>query len=584
MSVDIQNTVPCEYSRLYNAVKLPAMLLIFLGILLAIGSGLRGPFVFADESVYRSMIHAFSKGLGMSGYRQYGPLYPFLVGITGNIFQTKNTYALVKTINIFFALTALIPFWKLAESLLGEAVFFWLAMIVFVLSPFWTYIGVTWAEPLFYSLFFWSVYCVHTAGQLASRGTAGKWFIASGIMCGLMFLAKPADIVYGLALIAGYVLVYRKKIVQQASYRAGFLCLALAWAALVFPFIMRNIFLEQTSALGYPYVGNLLKQLINTVSVFEVARLYLASVAYHISYMLVAGFGTLFIVYYLLFRLWKNVSDGDKLLLFYLGISLVGICLLSSVHMIIFPPYGYRIPNGRYLTQFVPVFICILFYMYNRYFDAVKEKISFRQLPLVSIVILVVLIASPLYVLGAFMIVNGPDLAVYFLMIEGKHIPWRSQFSPDIYQLLAPAGATLLAFIPFMFGRARAIASTVIILICFTILVMGIIHQSWLVHTMAGTQKQINKLFYRSSSGQMNVNVCAPYVYFESKLESTNIPFLYQYWCPTGKINYLNFSDIKKMTTIKRNDQKNRLIVTKDTGLSSHSIINPVDGFLIVKI
>jgi hypothetical protein len=524
----------------WNLAVLTIAAVLFIYLLCSYCSGLQGPFVFGDETEYGNMIHSLLTGNRLAGHQQYGPLYPILVATAQGLLPAVSNFNLARGLNIGFSFLALFPFWLLARSFLGYGKFLWLTTAVFILGPFWSFSIVAWADPLFYALFFLSFYFVHRSVTNTGRGA----YFGLGLTIGLLFLAKPVGIFYLVALLISLAIVFGKDALT-AKVMSRLALTSLGGLIFIAPWIYRNIAIEHTAALGYSYVGLELRRMLSTVSWQTITWQFLEAVSFQLTYILASSLGLMLVIPYLALKSWRSLTASDRILILYTILSLTIISLISALHMLVSPTLGYWIPNGRYLTQYVPLQLLLALYLWTKYKPNTSDEKIWVRVVLCIIAAMLVYAFSPLESMATFSIINNPDLSGYSRFFDGRNLVWRPRFTPDLLQRLAPVAMMLIGIIPILFFPKRRLVCNLAIFLGSIYLIGTTWHQHELIKIMSNTQRPVNSFFKGSAApGTVNDLCAAEGIYFDESLKDANFSFIRGYWCPLQPTRYLKLEQI----------------------------------------
>ncbi|NQE51545.1 glycosyltransferase family 39 protein [Herbaspirillum rubrisubalbicans] len=526
-----RTTTPWRSAEIVSLLTLAAL---FLLVLYSYQVRLPGAFVFGDQTEYAGMVQSLLSGQHMRGYQQYGPLYPAIIALLQSALPNLSMFRAGLSINLVVSLAALLPFYRLCRALFMPGWMTMLCALTLVLAPFWAFSTVTWADPLFYTLFFFSLY---GAFDIAPEDGWHRYLLL-GILLGLMFLAKPIGLFYVVAMLMSLVIARRgwsdgKNLAQVLTVAAGS-------ALCILPWIYRNIEIEHTSALGYSYVGTMFKEMLETAGWAKMIGLFLAAVGFHLAYISFSALGAATIIPAMTLQHWRALSLRERVLICYIVSSLAAITGISAVHMFVNPYLGYWMPNGRYLTQYVPPLLLLAAVLWRKTVQAQTHIPTAWGVLSCILTAAIVYLFSPLESMATFSIFNNPEIAPYSLLLDGKDIVWRGHFAPTEWQRLIPTMATLLLCVSFFFLRRwRGVVMGCIVL---SILYLGVTswHQSRLIRMMAWTQKPVNEFFRQDAQEKKQIDLCMPEgLYFDVSLQNRNIDFIRGFWCPTSVTRFV---------------------------------------------
>lgn len=520
--------------RPVEIIGLALLFVLFASLLNSFRIGVPGYFVFGDQAEYAGMIYSLLHGQGMGGFRQYGPLFPAMVAGLQALLPSYPAFQIGIHVNLLASMAALWPFYQLCRRLLGTGLLTWMCSLALILAPFWAFSIVTWADPIFFALFFFSL-------DAASRcSVLGKWrsYLLLGILLGMMFLAKPVGLFYVVAMLLALAVSMDDAPLCRASLvRMG--AVLLGSALCILPWIYRNIAIEHTSALGYSYVGTLFKEMLETTGWAKILGLLLAALCFHIAYIICCATGAALVIPAVLPRLWRNLSSGERVMIAYLILSLAAVSTISAIHMFISPYLGYWVPNGRYLTQYGPALLLLVALFWKK-----KTATASIGWPIVPALLCcagaaVVYFCSPLESMATFSIFNNPEIALYSLLFDGLDVAWRGHYDPNYWQRLVPVAVGLLVPVPFFFCSRRRFAIAVCTVLVTTVMALTTWHQSRLIRALALGQRPFNQLLDQSAAQRTQIDLCAKDgLYFDTPLRERNLTFIRQAWCPAAVTQY----------------------------------------------
>lgn len=566
------------------------LLLIFSCVLWYYNSRLYGPFVFADESEYRLMIDSVINGSWFAGHKQYGPLYPSIVALVIALKPAVSIHLVARVLNSLFALGAFLAFFFLSKQMLKSTWLIWPAIVIFVLSPFWTFVIVTWAEPLFYFLLYVSLYLVYKTALLAefNKVSAGH-YILLGFFGGLLFLTKPVGIFYEFSMFISFLIIFWLRASSKKAIFKSMFSMLIPMGILTISWIARNIFIEHTSMLGYSYVGKHLTQLLQQQPLYLIVLHYIYGVCYQLSYVIMSSLGTAFFVFFFAVKYWRCLAADVRMLIMYVMLSLITVSLVSTIHMLglidqtLYPGLGYWVPNGRYLTCLVPVFILLYLRLYQQFgvsFNLLQSKQCMCGL---VVALSVVYLATPLQSLGAFMIVNAPDFALYFHIVDGDKFPWRTSHDPNYSIRLVSVALSAVAILPFLLKRRVGVVIFAIVMIVYFFYTS--LYQAGLIRVMAESQKPVNKFITASLQSESELNLCTnSHIYFDKSLENYGFRDIYSYWCPRSKIRFTSLEELCKIHLVKKYSEYNFIAKLGDISFKQSPIIYMVGDFAVYKL
>jgi hypothetical protein len=284
---------------------------------------------------------------------------------------------------------------------------------------------------------------------------------------------------------------------------------------------------------------------------------------FQISYVIFSSMGFLGLLIYLWVRHCKELSNELWGVTLYVILLIVVVALISDLHNTPHPALGYFVPNGRYLTQFVPI-LMILF------FSAIRFWVSERRVssPTISMLhvgtiffiqAMIVLLATPLWVLVPASLVNNPDLGLFFapeIFPFNRGLPWRGWPHEPSFLLLLGSILLLLPSILAMVGVLRNWSIRLLVIPQIVLVAAGSVIQFGGINIMQDTQKTLNMLF-RSTA-----NVCAVVSYFDKDMPATNEEFMHRFWCNGHGMQRKSWKDFKE-TAIAKPEIEDALFITR---------------------
>lgn len=508
-------------------------------------AGAIGPFVFADESEYAEMARALLSGdFLITGKTQYGPLFPLVIAVLSRLF-TVDVYVAGKIANgIAWGASALAMF-QIARLLGGGWIYRWGGALLTLVAPFWTFALVTWADPMFYFLFFAS--CL--ALLLVLRNSHIGFRVLLGTVLGLLFLAKPVGIFYALALFAALAVLcwFRKR----TQYFIDIGQIGAVWVFCVAPWMLRNL-TEAGSILGYSYAGRLLNEMFAVQGWGAVLPLIIG-LCYQLAYVSLLSFGFFGVLILILIKSRRNIDDAMVGVVTYVLLSLTLVILISDLHMVPNPVLGYWIPNGRYFSQYLPPVVLLSLLIFSKARLSGEAWALWLLLVLLAEIALTVL-ATPVKMAAPYSIVNNPDMGLMFLwdyFRSGSFLTWQSINVPDRYQVVLSA---VLVATPLLLLRrsvptpaAQTDATTCSRDRVVLLLILAVVGAGSAVEYLAFTQMQQVQSGHNTLYTSHRSEMCGGRLYVEENLDLVSLEFVHRFWCEGEK-----FSTFRQDTDISR--------------------------------
>ena len=534
-TVWVTNLMYRTFFKLSLAFPVLVLFYYFFIQVIQVWLGVNGPFVFADESAYASMARAILDGdYLISGYRQYGPLYPALLALISLIVKT-DFYSAALLINVTCWLLGVLLAYNIFKLLKGTNIECVAGAALVFVSPFWSLSVVTWADPLFYTLFYASIYFLLV--ELKTNSSLNRNMI--GLSIGLLFLAKPIGLFYGIIIYLTLVIYYYKKCLAIRCDRQK---IVLMLAQVVFvsciviiPWLVRNIY-DGAGLLGYGYAPKWLGKMLQD-GVLDTLLVLVKSFIYQIAYVGFMSFGMVVIgLIFWGFKISKSSPELD-LVMFSLVCTIVMVASISAMHNAPHPALGYWVPNGRYMSHLSPLLIIMAFIYRRENGYILTNRYIIRGIVLWIVMALIVYFASPLRMLAPMALTSIPDLGLMFWW-EGASFVWRSEHNPSSEQLitsiflLIPALALLV--LPEYFSGTNKTKTqnygVALIVVVLVLVMFGGVQQYKRIGIMQATQASLNDLF------RNNKFICGKYIYFDKAIadSSGTLDFMYKYWCSSS--------------------------------------------------
>jgi hypothetical protein len=172
---------------------------------------------------------------------------------------------------------------------------------------------------------------------------------------------------------------------------------------------------------------------------------------------------------------------------------------------------------------------------------------------------MIVLLATPLWVLVPASLVNNPDLGLFFapeIFPFNRGLPWRGWPHEPSFLLLLGSILLLLPSILAMVGVLRNWSIRLLVIPQIVLVAAGSVIQFGGINIMQDTQKTLNMLF-RSTA-----NVCAVVSYFDKDMPATNEEFMHRFWCNGHGMQRKSWKDFKE-TAIAKPEIEDALFITR---------------------
>ena len=522
-------------AQLYRS-RIGVLSLLLLSAAAAIGGYLcgmpvAGPFIFADESTYFQLARNFAAGGGLSGHTQYGPLYPVLTSVFFALPDDVTTYKAIRLFNLVCFASISLPIYLLCRQLTERTVLCLVAASAVLVMPYGAFAHLIWAEPVFFPAIAWVFYLYFRYSRQQSAVSG----LYAGIAIGVGFLLKPAGII--LAVAAGVVelgKLYAAGRDDRPRLLHGAAGLFLGIGLLTAPWIIRNALLTDGGALGYPGTAAEMRSRVAEIGVPAFAGEVALSVFYQASYIVWGTFGLISALIVTTASRWRRLPLELRLPVCFLFITMLGMILLSAVHMTAYRVLGYHFPNGRYYCTFFP--FVFLFYIAAAFGSGgfARKEVWWSVLA-AAVSFAIIVLATPLLVLAPVSIVNNPELSVFMLLFDGKQIIWRGLFEPALWQRLAlgigiaaAIGLSLLAI------RFRVVRPAVLALLVATIAFMGAESHRY-VTAIGATQTASNRAISFAVAKRKDQQV-----FFDPALKGKSINFIMETWSGRSETKYID--------------------------------------------
>jgi len=396
------------------------------------GASITGPFIFGDELEYFLYGHDLFAGADLSHHVQYGVLYPLIMAILFHFGDVVSVYHWMRAFNVVVFASSVIPVFLLVRALFPHDRALWLLLSLLAATiSFSAYSDLIWADPLYLTLFQWSVLslCVFYERPQIATGCM------TGVLLGLLFHTKPgAGLVVEVAAVVSLVALFSGE--AKRPYRRTALGAALAivvvCGVLTVPWIVRNLTLG-VGPIGYQSNAQNLKTLIAEMGAFEVAKRTVLSAFYQLSYFFVATWGLLGVLIVTPFLRWKARPETFRGLTVFLAACVVGLIALVSLGSNSDKEgQEYWMPFGRYLSVACPTIVILALHLLR--FNPNSDQREKRYLiTLTAILTVITVCATPLLAILPRSIVNASDLALAMAVVDKGGVIWRHSYEATLF-------------------------------------------------------------------------------------------------------------------------------------------------------
>jgi hypothetical protein len=500
-----------------------------------LGRSIRGPFIFADESVYFSMARDVFLGRGLGKHTQYGPLFAWLTAPLFNLAEIRSTYYAIRFLNTCAFISSAIPVYLLARKLFPSSGFRFAAPLIAMALPYGAFAYLVWAEPLFTAVLAWSVYFFYRH----SEGSSYAVSLMAGVSLGMLFLLKPAGLF--LALAAGTALVMSHFIPVVADHRRlsqkdAYLLLSFALVAL--PWIARNIFLTDGGPLGYPGAQQEMRNRISEIGHFAFVSQAALSLLYQLSYLVAGswGFAAIFLAYPVLRA--RALPPAVRISALFLAFGIAFNVAVSAVHMTSYLGLGYHVPNGRYYCFFFPYIILFASYMVYSGPDITRREVIATSVAGALLSAMVVFF-SPLLLVVPYSAVNNPELSMFFSLFDGGFV-WRRIYDPSWLQRIG-YGVAIFVLTGLLLIAARHRRWRIPISLTFAVLISTATIEAHRYAVMLGSsQESFNILMRWVVIEETRGKAFA----FDPDLLASNAQFIYKVWADKEELPLISPADV----------------------------------------
>ncbi len=428
--------------------------ILFLGIVTLclgivfylLGLKISGPFIFADEYTYFTFAESIYNGKSLSSYTQYGPLYPALISPFFFLKTMISIYHAIKIFNILIFLSAIIPAYLLADKLFTNR---WLKLLLpfcVIISPFSGLLYLIWAEPLYITLLYWTLFlfCLHIQSPKIING-----FLLGLLLASLYYAKPPAGIVVQIAALLTLGLFFLKNWQETRRLKANIPTLLALFTCFIIdlPWMLHYLHMG-LSIIGYGYIKSTLTSTLGEQGYLLFVFRVIESVFYQLSYFFVGTWGLIVLPLVLVIRQWKNFSRTERYMLLFITLSIMALMAISALGMSSNAQLNYRMPQGRYYSLWLP-FITV-FTLHLLFKPETLNTKNMTQCLILTLLIttVIAIIASPLYVRNPLAYNSMPDLSPFiYLASDGgmDFIPLIVRPS-DLLRTIVPLFFTLFAF------------------------------------------------------------------------------------------------------------------------------------------
>jgi hypothetical protein len=407
------------------------------------GTSITGPFIFGDEVEYFLFGHDLFAGVDFSEHTQYGIVYPAVLAFFFQLGDTVRVYEAARVFNVAICASSAIPSFLFARALLpGNGVLWGFLALFSATSAFSGLSDLVWAEPLYFTLFQWSVFSLF----LFYRRPQIIVGCITGVLLGLLFNTKPgAGIVVQVAAVFSLLALLGDKSWHppRSTVLGGTLAAVLACAAITIPWVVRNLELG-VGPIGYDGHNEELRRLFAEIGALPIAGLAFRSAFYQLSYLFFATWGLLSVAAIISLFRWKTLPTALRGIITFMAVCITGMIAFLSLGMRSDSNYEYWMPFGRYLSVLSPT-IVILCLSLLKFYPVVERP---EKLYLIAGTVLLGALtawATPLIAIIPRSIVDAPDLALVMDIVDKGQLISRPGYDPTFLQR-AGFGALFVAF------------------------------------------------------------------------------------------------------------------------------------------
>src|ERR1700752_119247 len=397
------------------------------------GQSITGPFIFGDELEYFSYGRNLWLGADISKHTQYGLLYPAIISLFLRLGDFESVYWLLRIFNITVFASSVVPAFLLARLICPHHRWIWVWFgVLAATAPFGGLVYVIWADPLYYTLFLWTVFLLVSFYR---RPTISLGAIV-GVLLALMFHTKPAAGVIAqfaafISLIAFIFLTHRG---DRRHLIAPIGALLLFCFLLTAPWIVRNLSLG-VGPIGYRTMsGYLAGRVAEHGSLHIIIEMFL-SLFYQASYLFVGMWGVLGILLVLSVSRWRRLSTAMRASVIFIAACTAGLVVVVAITNTAIEVEGnrYWMSIGRYEEIVFPA--AMLFGVYLLTLDPPSGRFERSVMICLTFALAAVAVcATPLYGMRTKGFIDNPGFALANAVIDQGQFVWRSEYDPSIIQ------------------------------------------------------------------------------------------------------------------------------------------------------
>ncbi len=445
-----------------------------------------GPFIVLDEPTYFNLARSIWNEFSYMGHGQYNPLYPLFISPVFFFSDVGTSYDIAKFLNVIFFSSAFFPLYALSKKMFEKVKFSIFIAFILVSLPWKVTTNMIWAEPLYYSLFCWSVLCFMHYLECKTLKRA----ILLGIILALLFLTKQAGVLLTIAVFVVFLHENLSFAPSKKAYIKLHFVVLLAFILTISPWLLRNLLISHgvQGVLGYAaLVPRIWKGFVNPLALF-------AAFTFQISYLVVSlyfVFAAFFIVGFL--KMDKHRWYFPLILLIF--VYTIGVCFLVAFHRIERIDVAY----GRYISTSLPfIIIFAIDFILN---DNIKLYQGNFVLFCAVVVFFVSLIFSPIKnSLFAYGYVNNFDLAfLNDFLIGFNNLLWRPSEKITREVILGVGFILLLITVGFSLIRNIRARFLLVSLLLLFMLYAGA-RSGYYVHRIAMSTQRINSFLRHVAS------------------------------------------------------------------------------------
>jgi len=503
------------------------------------GRPITGPFIFLDELEYFSYARDVFQHADLSRHTQFGPLYPGIASVFFFLGDVGRVYEALRIFNVVVFVSSAVPAFLLARDLFpgDRHMWLWFPALV-VTAPFSGFVYLVWAEPLYFTLFVWTVWCLFRL-YLDPGPALG---CLSGTLLALLFHGKPgAGLIIAIAAYGSMLWFF------LAARRAGKhrlllpLWLSLTfWLLLTLPWIIRNVALG-VGIIGYSGGSADLASRVRELGGFQIATEIGSSVFYQLSYVFIGTWGLIAVLIVMPVARWQRWGTEIRAIALFVILCVIGLVVLSAVGVTAYRGLGYWYPNGRYhAVLFAVAMLMGIRFLISHPAPGPHER-RLLYVTAGSLGIAAVL-ATPLHAMHPPSFVNNAELALVTLLIDRGRIVWRGMYEPSLSQTIAFAAAFAVSSMIFTFTSKRPAAMRLLVwLLLLANMAVSAAEQQFVTRigfSQAGLNDAVRFL-------RREVPDISHRVMFDEQLANGNTEWMLTFWTGmTDKLRYVNVADI----------------------------------------